>query len=79
MWRLQRKLYNYWIEHGGHHLTPEGHEDGIEDGARMVKQIGDLGVATDLVEGPGGALLAQRAHRDAEHKVKALNEQEILT
>ena len=53
------------IDHDGHHLTPEGHEDGIEDGARMVKQVGDFCVATDLVQGPGVALLTQRTHSDA--------------
>jgi hypothetical protein len=52
-------------EHGGHHLTPEGHEDSIEDSARVVKQIGDFCVATALVQRPGGTLLTQRAHGDA--------------
>ena len=29
-------------------LTPERHEHGIEDGSRMVKQIGQLRIETDL-------------------------------
>ena len=29
-------------------LTPERHEYGIEDGSRMVKQIGQLRIETDL-------------------------------
>ena len=46
--------------------TPEGHEDRVEDSAGVVKEVGDPGVGADVVEGPGGALLALGAHAQAE-------------
>ena len=48
----------------GQHLTPEGHKDSIEDGARMVKQVGDLSVTTTLVQRPIVTLFTQWTHGD---------------
>lgn len=46
-------------------LTPEGDEDGVEDGAGVVEEIGYPGVEADVAEVPEGAakpLVAQRTH-----------------
>ena len=42
--------------------TPEGSEDGVEDGSWMIKQIGGLGVDTDVREVPVGTDLTERTH-----------------
>ena len=51
---------------GGHDdddkQTPEGSEDGVEDGSWMIKQIGGLGVDTDVREVPVGTDLTERTH-----------------
>ena len=43
-------------------ITPKGHEDGVEDSSRIIKQIGDPGVVTNIVKLPGCALLTERTH-----------------
>ena len=43
-------------------LTPERHEYGVEDGSRMVKEVGDLLVEANVGQLPLVALLAEGAH-----------------
>ena len=45
-------------------ITPERHEDGVENGARVVEEVGDLLVEADVVQLPVIAVVAQRAHVD---------------
>jgi len=46
----------------GQLITPERHEDGVEDGARVVEEVGDPLVPTNVAQLPHVALLAQGAH-----------------
>ena len=45
-------------------FTPERHEDGVEDGARVVEEVGNLLEEADVVQLPVIAVVAQRAHVD---------------
>ena len=45
-------------------FTPERHEDGVEDGARVIEEVGNLLVEADVVQLPVIAVVAQRAHID---------------
>lgn len=50
---------------GGAALTPEGHEDGEEDGGRVVKEVAGAGRGAGRAHPPVAAgLVAQRAHGD---------------
>ena len=49
----------YWV------LTPEGDEDSVEDGSRVIKEVGDLGEEADVRQVPvltADLLVTLRAH-----------------
>ena len=45
-------------------ITPERHEDGVENGARVVEEVGYLLVEADVLQLPVITVVAQRAHLD---------------
>ena len=44
---MNKCIYNWTTK-----LTPEGDEDGIEHGARMIEEVGDFGVETNVRQIP---------------------------
>ena len=65
MWRLNIK-FNYWvnsIEQTGQ--TPKWHQNGVEDRAGVVKEIGESKVSTLPGQSPGGTVFAERTHTKA--------------
>lgn len=55
-------------------LTPQGHEDGEEDGGRVVEQVAGAGRATGRHQLPVAAgVVAQRAHGDVVPRIADLH------
>ena len=48
-------------------LTPKRHEDGVEDGAWVVEEIGDPLVEADVGQLPHGAGFTERTHLESKH------------
>ncbi len=69
----RRKTYGRTLSRTDCHrlaLTPERHEYGVEDGPRMVEQVGDPLVEADVGELPLDALGAQRTHQELKRKFR---------